>query len=283
VLNAHAEAERSHPVWIINARHNLGEHMSGPGVIRGQKIREPLDVIPSTAPPRHLTQIKAVVDAVVHERREPVLIDRIPKAQLGGDSIVEPVQKREAVASLRRRCEPQKFGRPDVLEKGAIGRRGGVMEFIDDDDVEVIGSRDAKPAALRLWIEAKTWSNSADVDRPPTALPTHDRVGSDEMSPSSVRGSLHGAPQTASRALKVISKPRVIDRGHDRLPCARCRNKQVAVVPKLTRERDPLEQALLERFGPKFDRTEDDHWSGCRTTGFGGKVTGRETKSPLFQ
>src|SRR5438093_7325991 len=113
--------------------------MSGPGVIRGQKVREPLDVVPSTAPPWHLTQIKPVVDAVVHEWREPLLIDRIPKAQLGGNSIVEPVQQREAVASLRRRRETQKFGWLDVLEKRAIGRRGGVMEFIDDDHVEVTG------------------------------------------------------------------------------------------------------------------------------------------------
>src|SRR2546427_463495 len=80
----------------------LLEHMPGPGIIRRQKIREALNVVPSTAPPWHLTQIKPVVDAVVHERRESLLIDRVPQAQLGGNSIIEPVQQREAVASLRR-------------------------------------------------------------------------------------------------------------------------------------------------------------------------------------
>ena len=74
-----------------------------------------------------------------------------------------------------------------------------------------------------------------------------------------------------SRALKVISKPRIVDRGHDRLPCACRGNEQVAMVPTLTRERDLLEQALLERFGPKLDRTEKDDRSGHRTSGFGGK------------
>ena len=165
MLNAHAEAERSHSAWIVNARHDLCEHMSGPGVIRGQKIREPLDVVASAAPPWHLTQIEPVVDAVVHERREPVLIDRIPKAQLGGDSIVEPVQQREAVASLRRRGKPQKFDRLDVLEKRAIGRRGSVMEFIDDDHVEVTGVEGSKAGRIEAL------DRSEDVVELPRTLP----------------------------------------------------------------------------------------------------------------
>ena len=34
------------------------------------------------------------------------------------------------------------------------------MELVDDDDVEVIRVAGAsRPAALRLWIDAKTWSN----------------------------------------------------------------------------------------------------------------------------
>ena len=106
MLNADAEAKSAHSAWIVNARHELGEHMPGPGVIRGQKIREALDVVSPTPPPWHLTQIKSVVHAVVHKRREPVLIDRIPQPQLGGDPIVEPIQQREAVASLRCGGEP---------------------------------------------------------------------------------------------------------------------------------------------------------------------------------
>ena len=88
------------------------------------------------------------MDAVVHKRREPLLIDRIPKAQFGGDSIVEPVQQREAVASLRRRCEPEKFRRLDVLEKRAIGRCGSVMEFIDNDHVEVTRFQGSKASRI---------------------------------------------------------------------------------------------------------------------------------------
>ena len=113
VLNAHAEAERSHPAWIVNARHDLCEHMSGPGVIRGQKIREPLDVVPSTAPPWHLTQIKPVVDAVVHERREPLLIDRI---------------RRRSSAAIRLWTEPSS-GRPSLLSGVAVNSTRSSVGF----------------------------------------------------------------------------------------------------------------------------------------------------------
>ena len=43
------------------------------------------------------------------------------------------------------------------------------------------------------------------------------------------------------------------------------------MVPALPRERDLLEQALLERFRPKLDRADKDDRSGRRTSGFSGK------------
>ena len=44
------------------------------------------------------------------------------------------------------------------------------------------------------------------------------------------------------------------------------------MMATLTRERDLLEQAFLERLGAKLDRTEKDHWSGARTSGCGVKI-----------
>ena len=148
MLNAYAEAERPHPTGIVNTRHELCEHMSRPGVIRSQEVRECLDVVASTTPPWHLTQIEAVMDAVLHKGRQPVLIDRIPKAQLRGDSVVEPVQQWKAVTSLRRRRQSEQFRRLDVLEKRTIGRRGGVMEFINNDHVEVTGVHGSKAGRI---------------------------------------------------------------------------------------------------------------------------------------
>jgi hypothetical protein len=96
----------------------------------------------------------------------PLLIDRIPEAQPGGDSIVEPVQQREAVASLRRRRKPQKFNRLDVFEKIPIGLRGSVMELIHDDHVEVTGVQGSKTGCLEAL------DRSEDMVEPPRPLPT---------------------------------------------------------------------------------------------------------------
>ena len=92
-------------------RHHLGEHLPGPGIVRRQQVRQPLDVVAPTAPPWNLPQIETVVDAVVGERRQALLVDGVPQPKLGGDSIVEPVQQRETVAALRRRGEPQQLDR----------------------------------------------------------------------------------------------------------------------------------------------------------------------------
>ena len=215
------------------------------------------------------------MDAVVHERREPLLIDRIPEAQLGGDSIVEPVQQREAVASLRRRGKSQKFSRLDVLEKLPIGLRGSVMEFIDDDHVEVTGVQGSEAGRFEAL------DRSEDVVELPRTLPADPQLAERMIAYAVTKcrqalfeDLLTVRHEQQPRALKAISKPRVVDRGHDRFPCACCGDEQVAMVPTLTRQRDLLEQALLERFGPKLDRTEKNHWSGRRTSGFGGKRRG---------
>ena len=47
-----------------------------------------------------------------------------------------------------------------LVEDPLVGGRSGVVELVDDHDVEVLGVKRARPFALRLWIEAKTWSKS---------------------------------------------------------------------------------------------------------------------------
>ena len=56
------------------------------------------------------------MNAEVGERDEAVLIDGIPKAQFGRDSAIEPIENWQAVASLGRRCQPQKFRWTHVTE-----------------------------------------------------------------------------------------------------------------------------------------------------------------------
>ena len=60
------------------------------------------------------------MDAEVHERREVLLVDGVPEAQLGGDAVVEPVQDRQAVAALRRRCQAEQLDGCEVVEHALV-------------------------------------------------------------------------------------------------------------------------------------------------------------------
>lgn len=77
------------------------------------------------------------MDAEVGERRQPMLIDRVPQAQLRGDPVLEPLEDGHAVAPLGRGRETQKLHRADLFQQGAIGGRGGVVELVHDDHIEV--------------------------------------------------------------------------------------------------------------------------------------------------
>ena len=46
--------------------------------------------------------------------------------------------------------------RVDAFEKRLIRGRGGMVELVDDHDVEVFRIDDSRPELLRLWIDAKT-------------------------------------------------------------------------------------------------------------------------------
>ena len=71
---------------------------------------------------------------------------------------------------------PSSSTRLDVLEQRLVRRRGGVVELVDDDDVEVRRvDAPRRPAALRLWIEAKTCSKR-DGRWPPTHSSPNARV-----------------------------------------------------------------------------------------------------------
>ena len=67
-----------------------------------------------------------------------MLINGVPEAQFGRDSAVEASENREAVAALRSGGQSQEFDWPDVIEERAVGRGGGVVEFVNDHNVEMI-------------------------------------------------------------------------------------------------------------------------------------------------
>ena len=120
---------------------HLLDDEASPGVGAGVGVAERLDVVAPASPPRDVAQVEAVVDAEVEERRQVLLVDGVPQAQLGGDAVVEPVEDRQAVAALGGGGEAEQLDGGEVVEHRLVGRGGGVVELVDDDDVEVIGRR----------------------------------------------------------------------------------------------------------------------------------------------
>ncbi len=148
---------------------DLLDDEAGPGVGAGVGVAQGLDVVAAPSTPRDVAEVEAVVDAEVQERREVLLVDRVPQAQLGRDAVVEPVQDREAVAAFRCGGEAEQLDGSEVVEDPVVRGGGGVMELVDDHDVEVVGRQVRRGRSrCRLWIDAKTCSNR--VGRAP---PTH--------------------------------------------------------------------------------------------------------------
>ena len=67
-----------------------------------------------------------------------LLVDGVPESQFGGDAIVEPMQDRKPVASLGSCRQAEQLDGREMIEDPFVRRRRGVMELIDDDDVEVV-------------------------------------------------------------------------------------------------------------------------------------------------
>jgi hypothetical protein len=137
VLDAHAEPEGPHR-RDVGVLVDLVNDEPRPGIRAGVGGAERVDVVAAATPPRDVAQVDAVMDAEVQKRRQVLLVDCVPQPQLGRDAIVEPVQDRQPVAALRGGGQSEQLDRRQGLEDALVGGRGGVVELIDDDDVEVV-------------------------------------------------------------------------------------------------------------------------------------------------
>ena len=101
--------------------------------------------------------------AEVLERAEKPAFERLPQPQLGGDPAVEPLQDALAVGAFGRGGEARAApSASEVLEQPPVGRRRGVVELVDDDDVEGVGRQigpDRRCASD--WTEANTCRHSS--------------------------------------------------------------------------------------------------------------------------
>lgn len=109
VPNADAEAQRSHVRRIAHLLSDLLDHAPSPRVVGGQNVGQLVDVITTAALPGHFSKVNAVVDTEVVERREVLLVDRVPDAKLRRDSSVEVPENIQAVGSLWCCSEPEKL------------------------------------------------------------------------------------------------------------------------------------------------------------------------------
>ena len=139
VGDAHAEAEGPHALRVAHLLPHRADHLADPEVVGRVDVGQLGRVVAATPPPTDVSQVGAVVDPVVVERRQQVLFERVPQAQLDGDAAAEPAQDVEPVGPLRRRRQAQQVHRAHVVEQRRVGGRSGVVELVDDHHVEVLG------------------------------------------------------------------------------------------------------------------------------------------------
>src|SRR5438034_4983241 len=100
MADADAVAERPHARRIGDLPSDLVDEQTCPRMVRSEDVLELSHVVSLSAAPRDATQVEPVVDAEVRERREVLLVDRVPQPQLSRDPAVEVAEHVEAVCAL---------------------------------------------------------------------------------------------------------------------------------------------------------------------------------------
>ncbi len=248
VGDADAEAECSHGRWVPDALAKLLDDLADPHVIGRVDVRERSDVVSGASTERHLPQVETVVDPVVGERHQVLLVDRVPDPELGGDTSVEEVLHGEPVGAFRRRREAEQLPRLQSFEECPIGRRGGVVELVDDDDVEV-ARVDGVDAGRREALDG--CEDVLEVAGPLRAHPqlaercVVERVAVGE--PALFEDLAAMGDEQQSRPWERPGEVAVVDGGHHRLAGAGRGDQQVSVMTMGAGDGDALQHPLLER------------------------------------
>ena len=103
------------------------------------------------------------------ERNKQVCAERVPQPQLARHATAEELLSHvHPVGPLGCRGEPKEFPGGEVIEDLSVRRRLGMMELVDDDDVEVIA-----PPSLELAGLLQRLDRGEDMP-PPDGLPPVD-------------------------------------------------------------------------------------------------------------
>src|SRR5450759_954246 len=138
MVDAHAEADGSHPPRIRDLLKNFLNNQRGPRVVGGVEIPE-LGCVISTASPRHMRHIDVVVKAEVLKRAKESALKGFPEPELDRHPAVKPQENALLVGSFGRCRKSEEFFWRHVIEEPPVSGRFSVVELIDDDDLEVIG------------------------------------------------------------------------------------------------------------------------------------------------
>ena len=238
---------------------HLLDDEASPGVGAGVGGAEGLDVVAPASLPGDVGQVEAVVDAEVHERRQLLLVDGVPEAQLGGDAVVEPVEDGQAVAALGGGGEAEQLDGGEVVEHLLVRRGGGVVELVDDHHVEVIGREVGQAAGVEALDRGE---DVLEALRPGAADPLLAEggvaQGVAEGGEALVEDLLAVGDEQQAGAGEPLAEASVVDGGHHGLAGAGGGHEEVAVVALLAGDVDLLEQPLLEGRRAQLDRAEDD-------------------------
>lgn len=99
-----------------------------------------LRFVVAAAQPGQLRVVRIVIDPVVAERAEPAFLDRFDEMDLERHVAVAERVHILAVQPLRRRGDAEQERRLEIVQQRLIRLGRGVMEFVDDDQVERVRS-----------------------------------------------------------------------------------------------------------------------------------------------
>ncbi len=137
VADGDAESEPSHPAYVEHLVAKLPEHDAHARVVGRVDALQRRGVVVATAPLQR-RQVGRVGDSEVVEGAEQVGGQGIPQPQLCSGAPAEELADVDAVRALGRSRQPDQLLGLKVVEQAPVGRRLGVVELVDDDDVEMV-------------------------------------------------------------------------------------------------------------------------------------------------
>ena len=175
------------------------------------------------------------------EGAEKVLLQGVDEVELDRRPAVEEFADIDSVCPLRGRRQPEELAGLELVQEAAVAGRFGVVELVDDGDVELAEVDSAERLNRREHVGPRGRHLPGDVHLAEGAVAQHLAVGPP--------GLLENLPAVGDEEERPPEAP-VVERGDDGLPRPGGRDDEVAVpIVHLALGLEGLENALLVRTG----------------------------------